>query len=404
MLKAEEKCIEFLKQHCIVLFVAAVTVLAGIARYQGRGFVSADMREYNLMWYADIKARGGLAALKQSVGTYNIAYQTYLALISYIDWKPMYMIKLFSILFDYLLAVTIGLIVRAALRNKKGQDTFAAIAYAMVLFLPTVWLNSSLWGQCDAVYSFFVIMTLYLMFTDRFRSAFICWGLALAFKLQAVFIFPFILIYYVIEKKFSVLKLLWTAVAFYVICVPAFFCGCPILAPLQIYGSQKGYWLNMFNNFPSFWVIFGGSQDIYKYLSNISILFTIAVLGIGFLYLLQRKFPLSDARVFFPVAAWCVWTCVLFLPELHDRYAFVLEILMIVLVILNRKYLWAAAPVWFISLFPYAWYLFAREYDLRLLAVAYCSAYCVYIGILLRQLNSLSPKEPSSEVPIPKVE
>ncbi len=96
--------------------------------------------------------------------------------------------------------------------------------------------------------------------------------------------------------------------------------------------------------------------------------------------------------MFFLVAAWSVWTCVLFLPELHERYAFMLEILLVIIVFIKKSYVCMAVPAWFMILFPYCWYLFGREPDLRILAVGYFASYCGYTGMLLKELGNEKEK------------
>ncbi len=55
-----------------------------------------------------------------------------------------------------LLAVTVGLSVRTVLAENPMRNMYAAEAYGAVLFLPSAWLNSSYWGQCDAIYTFYI--------------------------------------------------------------------------------------------------------------------------------------------------------------------------------------------------------------------------------------------------------
>jgi Gpi18-like mannosyltransferase len=68
---------------------------------------------------------------------------------------------------------------------------FAALA---VLFTPTVILNSSFWGQADAIHTTFLLACLYFLVTRREIPAFIAFGVAVAFKLQAIFLAPLLLI------------------------------------------------------------------------------------------------------------------------------------------------------------------------------------------------------------------
>ena len=75
--------------------------------------------------------------------------------------------------------------------------------------MPTAFSNSALWGQCDSIYTAFVVFTLYFMLEEKYNLAFIMYGFALTFKLQAIFILPCIGIIFLKNRKFSILKILW---------------------------------------------------------------------------------------------------------------------------------------------------------------------------------------------------
>lgn len=76
-----------------------------------------------------------------------------MALMTYIPWKPMYMIKVLSIAFDYLLAFAVADFACKIKREKRDSAIFQAV-YAIVLLLPPVVLNSAYWGQCDSIFPF----------------------------------------------------------------------------------------------------------------------------------------------------------------------------------------------------------------------------------------------------------
>lgn len=141
----------------MIIFGVVITLLAVLVRFRVRGFCSADMEGYLLPWYDQIKAGGGLSMLKQQVGDYNILFQVGIALMTYIkNVNPIFLYKGFSILFDFLLAALAGLM--AYELDEKKKPARSVIVYAVVLFFPTVLLNSSFWGQSDSVYTFFVIL------------------------------------------------------------------------------------------------------------------------------------------------------------------------------------------------------------------------------------------------------
>ena len=65
----------------------------------------------------------------------------------------------------------------------------------IVCALPTTLIDGACWGQCDTVYVFLIVMSLYWMKTERARRR----GgghasLAFAFELQTIFFFPVVLL------------------------------------------------------------------------------------------------------------------------------------------------------------------------------------------------------------------
>ena len=122
--------------------------------------------------------------------------------MTYIPVKPLYTYKTLSCFFDFGLAL-VGAKFAALLANNKSKGLFLK-AYGALLFLPTIIMNSAIWAQCDAMYTFFVILALYHLYKGRSVTAFLCWGIALALKLQAIFVVPFIIYCWVKERKFSI--------------------------------------------------------------------------------------------------------------------------------------------------------------------------------------------------------
>lgn len=386
MSQIEHKLLNIITKNSIIIFGVVITLLAVFVRFQVRGFCSADMEGYLLPWYDQIKAGGGLSMLKQQVGDYNILFQVGIALMTYIkNVNPIFLYKGFSILFDFLLAALAGLM--AYELDEKKKPARSVIVYAVVLFFPTVLLNSSFWGQCDSVYTFFVILTLYLLLRGKNKTAFVMFGIAIAFKLQALFIFPFLLIYYVIEKRHSILYYLISLATFYLLALPGVIGRHSLLEPFLIYTKQKGARAGLYINFPSFLVFFGNQWETYEAVSSVIFVIIIAVLGIGLFYFMQKKISLYRTSYFLLTAAWSVWTCILFLPEMHERYGYMLDILLILILFYEHRYAIAILPAFLTGIITYSCYLFQTDYNLVALSVLYTAAYFTYTYIMIRQIN-----------------
>ena len=328
MTKYEVRFIESVLRYRYPIIAVGITLLAILVRYYGRNCISGDMRDCLLPWYEYFKSNG-LSGLQEQVGDYNLMYQTILALMAKISYQPVYLIKTFNAIFDFVLAGIFVAIIRGFF-NVKDKNILL-VAYASVLLLPTVVLNSSYWGQIDAVYTVLVFTTLALLYKRKYPLAFIFWGIAVGCKLQSVFILPFIAMLYLNRKDFSLFNILYTVMAFWAMGIVAFIHGRSLMAPLDIYLYQIEEYPRMFFNFPSFWALFAND---YIHFGKMAIITTATIMLLGMFTFSSRK---DFEQKFFFYAVWTVWTALLLLPKMHDRYAFPLDILLLLLCFLDKK-------------------------------------------------------------------
>lgn len=151
--------------------------------------------------------------------------------------------------------------------------------------------------------------------------------------------------------------------------------GRSLLAPIEIYMGQTNEYKMMSLNFPSFWVIPGGDYSM----QITAIIFTCVVCGIGGYMYLSRKS--SDSKdMFYEMATWFVWTMLIFLPSMHERYAYLLDVLLMLLSYKDRSYFVFAIPALCISLFSYSIFLFKHNIEDAMLwvSVIFLIAYLCY--------------------------
>lgn len=385
MHKTESAVIKFFMRKKTILFFIVITVLALALRLSLFDHVSRDMRIFLIPWYEQFVTLGGLKGLGTSIGDYNLLYQTIIAFIAQFGADAttyMYVLKALSVVFDFALAL---LVAGMLTKEYERSATFFVFVYAIVLFLPTGWMNSALWGQCDAIYVTFLMLTLWSLWKNKNFSAFVFYGLALAFKLQAIFLFPFLVTWYFCKKQCSAWHLLISIAVVWASGIVAFCFGRSLWAPLQIYANQTGSYAEMWLNFPSLWVLFG---DSYKTLCVPAYLLTIAVLGIGFLYCLSGKKKIETLADALEIAAWMTWTALLFLPSMHERYGYFLDLLLLTLCFTNRKMIKFLVITQGISVLTYGRYLFANGFEMNTLTAAvYLAAYVGYSILITEKDN-----------------
>ena len=394
MTSLENKFIDAINKHRNVLLLVLLFALGAAIRWAGRYFVSEDMTYCLMPWFEKIKAAGGLPALSNQVGDYGILYQTLISIMTYLPIQSVVQYKLLSSLFD----IPLALVAAAIYRDVRLSDKVATpetrsrvrmqswLVAAVVWLLPTVMLNSSYWGQCDSLYATCCLATLYLLRRNSFVGAFVMLGLAFACKLQTVFILPIIGVYYLVQKRFSLFWILLSVVVMWLSGIVAFAYGRNLLAPILIYTGQVGHYQEMYMSFPSLWMLVGND---YWSMRWFAILLTFAVLAVGLWYCLNHKHNILSNGRFYAVAAWFMWSMLLFLPSMHDRYAYLLDLLLVLLACWDRRFTKYAVITVLISLYYYGIYLFGDRGNGHVMAaVIYLVTYLHFTWTLVRQVES----------------
>lgn len=309
-----------------VVFFLSISLLGGVLRFWLRNDISGDYRAFLQPWYETIQQLGG-KALGVQVGDYNLPYQTFILMMTYLPLKPLYAYKLVSCIFDYLLAVLAGKLAGILGGTRKAQMAL----YGAVLLFPQVWIDSAHWAQCDSIYTFWILLCVCLYLKKKYTVAFFVLGIALSFKLQAVFIVPFFFMVWLIWNRHHFQKFLWILPGFYAFCVPAILGGRKLTDPFGIYLNQTTEYSAIRFNFPSFWgMLFpAGTHSDWN---RIAVLLTMSVLAAGLWKMLNMQMK-QEAWLPYDrslLLRLCIWTCVLFLPNMHERYAYSLDILMLV--------------------------------------------------------------------------
>lgn len=354
----ERQFVDYLIAHQDGFFFGVITVIALAARFFFLEYISTDMSRYLLPWFDVISSRGGWIALSEQVGDYNVFYQFIIAMFTYLPThlaflKPLYLYKYLSIAFDFLLAYAAGKLV--AQLKQDNQSFWFNLTYTVFVMLPTVVMNSAMWGQCDSIFSFFLILSLTAMIQKRDTASFVLYGVAMVFKFQAIFLLPFYFYVYIHTRRFSIFQLGWSVLVLWLSGIPAFLNGRNLLTPFIQYLKQTVRYHSMYMNVVSFWRLIG---DDFNFFAVFAVLFTMVLFGLGLYALLKGYVKLDTPEELLAVACWTLWTCVLFLPSMHERYPYPRDILLILLAILNRKYIkFAVLEVCFVMI-TYGFYFY----------------------------------------------
>ena len=214
-------------------------------------------------------------------------------------------------------------------------------------------------------------------------------GIAFSFKLQAVFILPVFLFYYVCTRKTSILHFLIIPAVDFVMCLPAIILGRNPLDIITIYAEQTDYGKLIQMNCPNIYAFICDGNDMYNYFlfKTLSIFLTVAILGAGLCMLIYKRTDLSDTQNFLLVSIWTVFTCIMFLSSMHERYAYLLDILTIIYAVVNVKRVWLPIACNLVSLRGYCYYLFVYDVlDIKITAIVYIAVYAYVSFIFIKDV------------------
>ncbi len=354
---------------------AIAMVFALALRGQCLSFESVDYKTSLLVWYDFIQSHDGIHALKETFANYSPPYLYWLvfAATALAGVPKVIAIKLLAIVFDGVCAGFVYGIVR--LKYPTGKRAIAA--FCTILFLPTVFLNSSLWGQCDSIYTTGAVACLYFLLRQRPVPAFLSLGLGFAFKQQALFLAPLLLILWAKGRVKGWMFLLLPA-TYLVAVLPAWAMGRSLLDLLQIYTGQMEGYRHLTKNAPNLyqWI----SNRYYDLMVPLGLAVTaIVLLGLGWRVYRSRT-ELTPDRLL-QLALTIVFLVPFLLPKMHERYFFMADVLSVVSAFYRPQFFWMPILIQLSSLLTYTDFLLGERWvSFKVLSLVLM----VFVGFLIK--------------------
>lgn len=401
-----------------VVAALALAIAAGLLRWQFVDVQSGDYRSFLARWWAYLDANGLAGLSNESFSNYNTPYLVILGLATLLPVPPLVAVKAISFAGDLLLA---GL--SARLLSALGCGRWSQVGvFGVVVCWPTVVMNSSVWAQCDSLYASACLACLLALVRGRPWAASAWLGVGLAFKLQAIFMAPVLLAVLLVNGR-RWRPLLALPAAFVACLVPAMIAGRSLASQLLVYplqlanpsgagpttgartapGSRPG------RPGPSQAIDAGGAFTLndgqsfthnaptpYAWLppdAPVAIKYAgVALVGclvLAFLaWLVARGRRLSPRQVLFTAAALTLVVPVL-LPEMHERYFYLAEVLLVIAAFLDPWWAIPAVGVQAASITTYRSYLLNRSvFPLHAAAVVALLAALAAAVLLWRSLGS----------------
>lgn len=378
-----EKGVKLFKKYELLLFVIVIVALALYMRIKCFDWESRDFNVFLTPWYNDLKANGGFKAMKVLYPAdhvncdYPPLYMYLLAIFSYTPVRAIVAIKSISVFFDFVLAVFIGLIARKITKS----DMLGVVCFSALLFLPTVFINSALWGQCDVIYTCFIVISLYFLMCDKDYLSISFYALSFCLKIQSIFFLPIIIIA-IIKKKIRLCALPLFVIIYALVGIPAVIFGCGFEDAYFMFFTQMGRYSDLTLNTPNMYNWFGSYSEKHEMLSMPMTCFAVGVTGVSMLPLYKLNFDTKDNKIWVAMACYFAVMMPFVIPHMHERYWYVSDVLCILFVLCFAKKWYAALCAFLPSLYVVCCYMFGVSgISLVLLAIMMC------IGVVLMGIN-----------------
>jgi Gpi18-like mannosyltransferase len=195
-----------------------------------------------------------------------------------------------------------------------------------------------LWGQCDSIYAAFAVGGVYYVLRQRPLLACVFFGLAFAVKLQAVFLFPLLLVL-VFTKRLPWRALLAVPAVYLVLDLPALAVGASVRHLLTVYLAQTDQYPQLTLNAPS----------VYQFLPSDVAVNAVRSMGIfvtGVLVLtligavVFSRVELTPTRIVL-AATVSVIVVPFFLPSMHERYFYLADVFSVIAACYLPRRLWS---------------------------------------------------------------
>ena len=247
-----------------------------------------------------------------------------------------------------------GYLIVKELSNRK----YAYLSWLVILFLPTVILNGSVWAQCDSIYTTFVLLSLYLLLKEKYSLSFLSLGIAFSFKLQFIFILPLFIILYFVNKKFKIWNFLLIPLGNIIMCTPVLLIGMPLINCFTTYLDQTtNYSVYLTRNLANIFTILPNEKIIGYIFFIITGLIFLGLL----IYFIKRKKEITKEEMV-SISLLGILIAVYFLPFMHERYMFMADIISVIWYFIYRKKIYIPIIINLTSLAGYSVYLFGMDY------------------------------------------
>ena len=337
-------------------------------------------------WYNTIFAEG-FSAFGTNFSTYNPPYLYLLYVIARLfpNLPTVLVVKLPSLVADFICGYFIYRIVQI----KYKDSLIPYVAGMTILFAPTVVLNSAFWGQADSLFTAGILACIFFLLVNRNIWAFICFGIAMAFKLQAIFLAPVLIVLF-LRKTVSWKCFLIIPAMLILALVPAWFAGRPVLDLMNIYLYQTSQFQLLTMNAASIYSWLPTTNQVFNlfYLPGV---FAGAIVAFMLIFLAYKSPNELSKAIILEFGLLTTIVIPFFLPKMHERYFYPADIISIAFAFYYPQFFYIPFLVGGVSFFSYQSFLFnSMPIPLPILTLVLLLAISILTYHFLCQIYSLN--------------
>ena len=352
-----------------------------------------DMRDFLLPWFHHLVTHGPVAAFAHSFGNYTPPYLYLLAMASLLHGSAsaMSLIKLLSVLGTAFAAYAVSDLVSAM----DGPRRYAALLF----LLPTAVINAALLGQCDAFWAGACVLAVAAMTRGSTARAAVWCGVAISFKLQAIFIVP-VIVGTLIGRRAPAWQWAVPVLVFVALMIPAWVAGWPALELAMIYPAQSGSY-----DFPGslanpwiFATIYAPEAAKHFYWPGYA-----AAAATSFGIALAAASASQKPKALLFLALLSALALPFLLPKMHERYFFLADLLSLAAAISypRRDVVTVAFATQLASLLSLVTYLFYGSWAyLTFAGVPFAGLALVMTFVVARSSGAIWPRFRSGAAPL----
>lgn len=338
-----------------------VVILIGIAlaialRYTLLDFKSVDYFNERVQSYHLIKAMG-FSALANSSSNYNppFFYLLYLVVRFFPDLPMVIAVKLPALIADFVCAYFVYRIVKL----KYPDKSVPYYAGLVVLLTPTVAINSAFWGQVDSLHTAGLLACIYFLLAHKNGWAVLAFGVALAFKLQAIFLAPLLFALF-LRREITWKPFLLVPLVLLLALMPAWIAGRPLSDLLNIYAAQTSQYEALTLNAPSIYAWLPETKQLFHLFYTPGVIMGTAMAFLLAIFIYKSKNNTTQQSVV-ELALMTLLVVPFFLPKMHERYFYPADALSVAFAFYFPRLFYVPILIEGVSFFSYQPFLFERQ-------------------------------------------